>query len=68
MQTKLIFPAQKLARDPVFPPHKNGREVAIRTGDGLSLSGMQYRNFNSGNIILTSAVFRKSKRFYFGFL
>jgi uncharacterized protein len=52
LQRKVIFPGQKLEPSYVFSPYKNGKEIKIKTEDGVILSAIKYNNFKSEKIIL----------------
>jgi pimeloyl-ACP methyl ester carboxylesterase len=51
-QRALIFPAERLAADHVFPFAMPGEETRIRTDDGVELNALVYRRFASKRIIL----------------
>ncbi|MDB5106432.1 MAG: alpha/beta hydrolase [Fibrobacteres bacterium] len=51
-QTRMIFPAEKLPPGATFALGEGGEEVNLRTGDGVTLSAIRYRKFNSPRVIL----------------
>ena len=51
-QEDMIFPAQKLYKDHSFSSYLNGVEVELVTQDSVKISGIYYKNFPEGDVVL----------------